>query len=125
MPIDGSPEAVILIVDDNDDLRELTAAILAEIGYRVIGAANGDEALSVLAADGVIDLLFTDIRMPGMHGFELARRAKLLRPDLKILYATAHTSRLPAETGPRFGPLLKKPWRLKQLADAIRTATEA
>jgi CheY-like chemotaxis protein len=72
-------------------IRELAAEDLEDAGYEVVTMATGDQALAVLEAGGVFDLLFTDIRMPGkVDGLELARRAKELLPDLPIIYATGY-----------------------------------
>jgi CheY-like chemotaxis protein len=125
MCLEGSDRTVILVVDDDEELRELTAEVLADLGLRVVCAADAVEALRLIEADDTISLLFTDIRMPGMHGFELARCARALRPDLKIIYATAYAGLPPHEIGPLLGPLLPKPWHRRQLADEIKKATGA
>ena len=75
----------ILVTDDDPDLREIIAATLAEAGYAVLAAANGYDAIGVLA-DNWVTLLITDVTMPGIDGFELARQAKVMRPGIKVIY---------------------------------------
>ena len=73
-------------LDGPPDLREMTAAMLSQLGYRVLLAATGPEALAALRRDSTIRLLFSDIVMPaGMSGIDLARAACRLRPGLKVL----------------------------------------
>jgi hypothetical protein len=62
--------------------------------------------------------------MPGMHGFELARRARAVRPDLKIIYASGYTGLPPHEIGPLLRPLIRKPWHRRQLVDEIKKAAD-
>jgi CheY-like chemotaxis protein len=123
MSTEGSDRTVVLVVDDDEELRELTTEVLSGLGLRVISAANAADALRLLEADDAVGLLFTDIRMPGMHGFELARRARALRPHLKIIYATGHAGLPSHEIGPLLGPLIRKPWHRRELVDEIKKAT--
>src|SRR5689334_6892366 len=79
----------ILVVEDDEEVREIARAILEDLGCETIGAACGAGALEVLATEGVrVDALFSDIMMPGMNGFELAQQAKALCPDLKIILSS-------------------------------------
>jgi len=81
----------ILIVDDDDLVRTSAAALIGSLGYRVLSAGNGPQALEVLRQDTSIDLLFTDIFMPGgMHGPQLVAAARRLRPELKILFTSGY-----------------------------------
>ena len=107
------PLPTILLVDDEPDLREVGAAILAEPGYTVLTAADGYEALRVLV-DRVVDLMITDVQMPGISGFELARQAKLMRPRLHVIYISGRTSK-PDRLGPIYGDLVRKPVRAVDL----------
>jgi CheY-like chemotaxis protein len=75
-------------VEDESIVRDLGVEILKQSGYRVVSAGTGEEALGKLAG---VDLLFTDLVMPGMSGRELAMRALQVRPDLKVLYTTGYT----------------------------------
>jgi CheY-like chemotaxis protein len=116
----------ILAVEDEEPVRRVVTEMLSWLGYDVIAAANGKEALRVLNAEGPVDLLVTDIRMPGgLDGFALAREAKRRQPDLKVLYATDCTSRrLEQGSGETFGEVLRKPFRQPQLDEAVRRALD-
>jgi CheY-like chemotaxis protein len=96
----------ILLVDDDFLLLAVTAELLSEIGYCVITAHNGRDALAILENGDAVDTLVTDVQMPG--GFELARRAKNLRPILTILYCTGHPD-LCEVMGPALGQIISKP----------------
>jgi CheY-like chemotaxis protein len=120
--------STILVVDDEPGLRELAADLLSESGFRVLQAADGYEALRVLSREDRIELLLTDIVMPGLGGFALARQARLMRPELKILYITAFASEYGAseygasDPGPRYGPVLHKPYHIDELVAEVRQA---
>jgi CheY-like chemotaxis protein len=111
----------VLVVDDEPEILKVAAEILHDGGYRVIEAAGPAEALEALRQDPAVELLFTDVVMPGMNGFELARRAKALRPDLRVLYTSGFVRDVPP-AGEGNDRLLKKPWRARQLADEVRQA---
>lgn len=104
----------ILVVDDDPDVLEYASQVLAECGYRVLTAADGTSALSLLRSGGTVDLLFTDVRMPGLDGIEVARRARERLPALKVLFASGFTGGLCADA-----PLLKKPYRRHQLTGEV------
>ena len=116
----------ILVVDDDDDVRELAIMILEEFGYRVTEAADGEAGLRALEADPGIELLFTDIVMPGLDGVALADRAKELHPEIKVLYATGFADRIRSlrEGGGLHGKVLAKPYRPQQLIAEVRRDTE-
>ena len=107
----------ILVVDDDEDLLQLSAGQLGELGYRVVKASDGDEALALLAQEPEIRLLYTDMAMPApWDGASLAREALRRRPGLAILYTSGEISEVsdpPAE-------LLRKPVPLERLAQAVR-----
>ena len=115
----------VLLVEDEDDIRELAASILREANYDVLATLNGDVALILLQEAALpIDLLLTDIVMPGEHdGFALAREAKKLRPDIKILYMTgfAGVAKIRSQGAP-FGDVLQKPWRMDDLLQSVQAA---
>lgn len=83
----------ILLVEDEPGVRELVAEILSAIGYTVLSASNGDEAIEMSQRhNGTIHLLITDVIMPEMSGRELANRISAVRPDTRVLYITGYTS---------------------------------
>jgi len=83
--------ATILVVEDDADVRAMVTELLSHLGYHILVASNGAEALALLRRDNAVDLLFTDIVMPAdMTGVELARRARNLRPNLKVLLSSGH-----------------------------------
>jgi CheY-like chemotaxis protein len=100
----------ILFVEDERDLRALMMGMLSAAGFRVFVAADGYDAVRILAAHH-IDLLFTDVVMPGMDGVQLASQAKLMRPGIKILFATGYVQRATERGAMRLGRLLYKPLR--------------
>jgi CheY-like chemotaxis protein len=101
----------ILVADDDPDVREAIATILAEPGYTVLTASDGYEAVGLLA-DNWVNLLITDVRMPGIDGFELARQAKVMRPQLHVIYLTGYSTQQEEMAGPIYGPILRKPLRM-------------
>jgi CheY-like chemotaxis protein len=113
----------ILVVDDDDDVRDIATAILEELGYETIGASGGAAALQVLATteEGrCIDALFSDIMMPGMNGFELAQQAEMMRPDLKIILTSGYMAPEMAKAmSIAMWPAVPKPWRPAQLANIL------
>jgi len=118
----GRPEEVILVVEDEGDLRQLTVASLKELGYGVLDSGSGKEALGVLEAHPEVRLLFTDIVMPEMNGRQLADRALARRPDLKVLFTTGFTRNAVVHNGilDTGVNLLAKPFTLEDLSAKIR-----
>ncbi|HKS89191.1 MAG TPA: response regulator [Stellaceae bacterium] len=118
----------ILVVEDDREIREVALAVLEPEGYRVLEAASGDEALRLLLAhpDMAIDLLFTDVVMPGrLDGIDLADAARSLRPGLPVLFATGFASLVrPNRDTEMHGPVLRKPYRPTQLRRAIAALLE-
>jgi nitrogen-specific signal transduction histidine kinase len=82
---------LILVVEDEPAVRRVSVQALQELGYRTLSAEDPAHALKLLADDGGIALLFTDVVMPGMTGRQLADQARLTRPDLKVLYTTGYS----------------------------------
>jgi CheY-like chemotaxis protein len=111
------PLRTILIADHDLDLPDVVVAILSEPGHTVLTASNGYEALRVLVERSV-DLLITDIKMPGINGFELARQAKLMRPNLHVIYLSGRVSEFD-RLGPIYGTLIPKPIRADSLIELI------
>jgi PAS domain S-box-containing protein len=115
-PGDG---AVLLLVEDNDQVREFAESLLVELGYRVIGAASADAALMVLDRESV-DLLFTDVLMPGMSGLELAARARRKQPNLPVLLASGYSAEIAGAACPF--QTLAKPYGAQTLGVALAAA---
>ena|SRR5690349_19219527 len=112
----------ILVVDDDEGVRELAVSVLENLGYLVVSAKDGAEALSILDKEGPVDLLFTDIVMPGsLSGYALARRAKAMCPEIKVLYTTGYSAGVLDEVGV-LGATLNKPYRPSQLAAELEAA---
>jgi two-component system, cell cycle response regulator CpdR len=109
----------ILIADGDLDLGDMIVATLAEAGYAVLASADGYDAVRVLA-DNWVDLLITDVRMPGMDGFELARQAKVMRPNLHVVYISQYSVEKAKSAGPIYGPVLKKPILMGDLLDEVK-----
>ncbi len=120
--IAGGSES-IMVVEDDALVRQQVCANLRGLGYSVKEAENGPEAIKILQDSDDIDLLFTDIILPGgMNGRALADAALALRPDLKVLFTSGYTEDTIMEQG-RLDPkieLLSKPYRRSQLADKLR-----
>jgi CheY-like chemotaxis protein len=110
--------ATILVVDDAADILALTSTVLEDAGYAVLRCDGSQQALAVLADGHDIDLLLTDILMPGIDGFELARRARAARPLLPIAYLTGH-AHLADGNGAALGPIINKPCRPAGLAREV------
>ena len=106
---------MILLVDDDDDVRETSADMLGELGYQVIQASNGPQALDIIEAFPDLQVMVTDIRMPGMSGFELSDLARVRRETLKIILISGYFT--PQKVERRF---LQKPFRTHDLDQAIQ-----
>jgi PAS domain S-box-containing protein len=121
-------EETILVVEDDPFVRGYAVATLEGLGYRTILAASGPEAVSRLSGEGEIDLLFTDIVMPGgMNGWDLAQRAVELRPDIKVLFTSGYALETLVANGRALQGviILMKPYRKADLALRIRQALGA
>jgi PAS domain S-box-containing protein len=113
----------ILVVEDDAAVQATVVALLGDLGYRVLKADNAESALSILKSGMPIDLLFTDVVMPGkLRSPELARQAKLLHPRIAVLFTSGYTQNAIVHGG-RLDPgveLISKPYRREQLARRIR-----
>jgi len=114
------PPPVVLIVDDEEPIREIERRILLQGGYSVIEASSAAEALDTLQDGKPIDLLIADLDMPEVSGDEMVRRIRTLRPDLKVLYVTGHIDRL-MDTRPLWDgeAFLDKPFSMNGLVEAV------
>ncbi|CAO3439612.1 response regulator [Azospirillum doebereinerae] len=116
------PPATVLVVEDEALVRMMTVSLIEDMGYRVIEAASAEEALEHIREQPGIDLLFTDIRMPGLDGFALGERARSLRPAIKVIYATGYAEVERTASPNAQGPLLSKPYAPDTLNEEIRKA---
>ncbi|HEX6559255.1 MAG TPA: response regulator [Longimicrobiales bacterium] len=113
----------ILLVEDEAILRELTAENLLDAGYRVVEAGDGTAGLEALRSDMHIDVLLSDIKLPGMNGYELAEAAKALRPQLKVILMTGYApTPLPPKLERMVYRVLQKPFEIEALPDMIADA---
>lgn len=121
------PGETILLVEDEPRVRDMGAETLRELGYRVLDAANGIEALALLDSEPDIALLFTDIVMPEMDGRRLAEAARARRPGLNLLFTTGYAPEtlVPGGGVDVGGALLQKPYSAQQLARRVRGAIDA
>jgi CheY-like chemotaxis protein len=122
-PLVKASGETLLLVEDDEGVRRIASRQLRELGYRVITATNGPEALEALAGHPEVELLFTDIVMPGgMNGLDLARRALETRPDLRVLHTSGFTRPSIEDRLPTPGDilLLRKPYRKAELAEKVR-----
>ena len=124
----GTGTETLLLVEDNDAVRELTAEALRKRGYTVHEARNAEEAIEwTLTSNVKPDLLLTDVVMPGLSGPNLAARLVQEQPDLRVLYMSGYTEEATAVHGAFLGriPLLQKPFTPGQLAERVRMALDA
>jgi PAS domain S-box-containing protein len=118
----------ILVVEDYAGLRALARRMLERAGYTVLAAANGNEALELLAShSGAVDLILTDVVMPGMDGSELAERLRETNPGLKVIFTSGYTddSLLRHGIDASAGHLLVKPYSNEDLTRAVRTVLDS
>ncbi|WP_448143635.1 PAS domain-containing protein [Stenotrophomonas bentonitica] len=115
-------EATVLVAEDNDDVRAYTVDTLRQLGYRVLEAHDGASAMRLLERTDVdVDLLFSDIVMPGMSGWELAKRALAHKPALRVLFTSGYPRDIDASgAAGRNIAILGKPFTRSDLARSIR-----
>jgi two-component system, cell cycle sensor histidine kinase and response regulator CckA len=118
----------VLVAEDQPDVRRMAATVLGRLGYRVLEAANGAEALRVAESlAGPLHLLVSDIVMPGMNGHHLARRMRDARPGLRVLFISGYADRLliERELGQHDAFFLQKPFTPGALGASVRAALDA
>ena len=117
----------VLVVDDEPSVRMLVADVLGDLGYAALEAADGAAALAILESDGRIDLLVTDVGLPGgMNGRQVAEAARELRPALKVLFITGYAENAVLNHG-HLDPgmhVLTKPFAIDDLAERMRNLIE-
>ncbi|MBB4038540.1 PAS domain S-box-containing protein [Microvirga flocculans] len=114
-----APKVRIILVDDDAEVRTVTAAYLTEMGHRVVEAADGSSALEIVKSDSDIDLLIADFAMPGMTGTDLADKAREVRPDIGILLVTGYAD--PKRVSDDY-LMLHKPFTREDLAAKVTEA---
>jgi len=106
---------VVLVVDDDPDVLDVAADVLELRGFAALRASSGHEAIEVLRRHPEIDLLFTDVLMPGITGIELARQATALRPGLPVVLTSGYVR----DENIRGYPLVRKPFTLHDLLHTV------
>lgn len=119
-PLPESSGATVLVVDDDEPVRKIVAATLREMGYALREANDADAALEVLRQDVGIDVLLTDLVMPGTNGVHLADAAQDLRPDLTVVYISGYAEAV--DLGSQWRRLVRKPFRPEDLHVQIDAA---
>ncbi|MET0981099.1 MAG: response regulator [Telluria sp.] len=123
---DGGDKPRILVVEDNEDVRELAESMLGAAGYAVVSAPSGEQALALLESDDGIDLVFTDVLMPGgMNGLQLADQVRQRRPDTPILITTGYMEELAAAPQAQRLDIISKPYRQDELLSRVRAILPA
>ena len=119
-------DTTVLVAEDNDDVRAYTVETLRQLGYRVLEAHDGASAMRLLErTDVTVDLLFSDIVMPGMSGWELAKRALQHKPALHVLFTSGYPRDIDASgTVGRNIAILPKPFTRSDLAGSIQLALQ-
>jgi PAS domain S-box-containing protein len=119
-PVQG--QQCVLVAEDNDDVRELAVSMLEMAGYRVLEASSGETALALMEKNPGIDLLFSDVIMPGgMNGLQLMERARAKHPGLPVLLTTGYMDELPGQQPERLD-VLAKPYQQDELLERVKQA---
>lgn len=117
---------VVLVVEDEQSVRSLVMEVLQEQGYRGISATDGTSALEVLSSDAHVDLLISDVGLPGLDGPQLVAAALRHRPDLKVFFMTAYAREAPAAPAGFDRPIavLLKPFTVEALLNQVRLSLD-
>jgi CheY-like chemotaxis protein len=127
----ASPQAdsgqTVLVVDDEPTVRMLVTETLQDLGYTALEAGDGTAALTIVQSAVRIDLLVTDVGLPGLNGRQLAEAARRVRPGLRVLFITGYAHNAAIGNGGLLGPgmeIITKPFALEMLASKIREMIE-
>jgi len=115
----------ILLVEDEDLLRELVMENLLDAGYRVVEASDGNAGLQVLQSEQRVDVLLSDIKLPDIDGYQVAAAGSALRPGLKVILMTGYAPSLPPALQPVVYRVLQKPFPLDSLPAVVAAAMHA
>jgi DNA-binding response OmpR family regulator len=132
-PADAEPasragDEMVLVVEDEEPVRELLRKLLASQGYRVLEARHGMDAIRILERHrGPVDLMITDVVMPEIDGLELTERVRMTRPDLPVLFISGYTSDEVMRRGAGLpsGAFVHKPFASDDLLAAVRRLLDA
>jgi CheY-like chemotaxis protein len=128
MPAEPTDTAeTVLVVEDEPEVRGLIVEVLTELGYHAIEAGDGPEGLEKLRSRDRIDLLITDIGLPGLNGRQIADAGRELRPGLRVLFMTGYAENAALAPGflqPGTG-IITKPFAIEALATRVRSILEA
>jgi PAS domain S-box-containing protein len=113
----AAASGTVLVVEDDPDVRAFAVTVLRDLGYRVLEAPDGAAALRILPEEPSVDLLFTDVVMPGPSGYEVARQARAMRPALKVLFTSGYTADVLKRSFE--GRIIQKPYKSSDLAREV------
>jgi CheY-like chemotaxis protein len=112
----------VLVVEDNEDVRTVAISLLEQLNYRTVTAGNAKAALDILEGDTPIDLVFSDVMLPGdIDGIGLAKAVTERHPHLPVLLTSGYAKALVGRHGL---PILRKPYQISALAEAVRAALD-
>jgi len=127
-PVGPSQEFVVLVVEDEDPLRQAVAKMLRNTGFAVLEAADGAAAINLLRAKGVkIDAILLDITIPGASSHEVVAEAEKSRPDIRVILTSAYSQEMltPPIDGSQIRGFIRKPYRLGDLIRILRKASSS
>lgn len=116
-----APRGRVLVVDDNPVARATAVALFEDLGFDVLDAYRGEDALRLVEAHRDLCLLFVDVRMPGMSGPEFVEAARRIRPGIKVIFTSGFHHGIPV---PGEVPFVPKPWRLEIVSQIIVETVE-
>lgn len=118
----GTDKGLVILVEDDAIVRMISAELLRDLHFEVAEAASGEEAMAILGSASA-DVLITDLNLPGMSGDDLARAARRVSPQIRVIFASGDVSKAPVDRADG-AYLLRKPYDVKDLAKAM-TAVSA
>ncbi len=118
---EGMEALTILLADDEPSLRAAVAEYLRAAGHRILESQSAHDALELARShSGPIDVLLTDVVMPGLRGTDLAHQVQVLRPDIHVIFISGYAQSLPEAQIPKGAAFLQKPFRLASLAEQLK-----